>query len=190
MRRRAARTALGLAAWLIALLSIAAGTGVLYLLRGAGALGGGPGVGQALGLQQLAGDAAQPLARVAFAFAGAGVAAGLAFALLTRLRALSGALIAAATCWLLGIGTGAAADAIAQNVRYWPRLAPQLGRQASWVTAGIVLVATFLTMRAARAFAAARSTGAAPAPRPGGEVQRESNAAATRAHARRATIAT
>lgn len=184
------RIARGLAAWVLALLSIACGTGVLYLLRGAGVLDLGPSVGHALGFQQLAGDAGQPLGRVLPAFAGAGVAAGLAFALLTRLRAESGALIAAGTCWLLGIGTGAAADAIAQNVRFWPRVAPQLGRQASWVSAGIVLVATFLTMQAARALLARRGAAGHPAqPRPG-EVQRESNLASTRTHSGRATIAT
>jgi len=184
----AARIARGLAAWVLALLSIAVGTGVLYLLRGAATLRTGPAVGYALGFQQLAGDAAQPLGRVALAFAGAGIAAGLAFALLTRLRAESGALIAAGTCWLLGIGTGAAADSIAQNVPFWPRLAPQLGREASWVTAGIVLFATYLAMRLARACTAHYGTAGHPARALPGEVQRESNVASTRAHARSATI--
>lgn len=189
MRGRIARAALGLAAWLVALAAIAGATGVLYLLRGAGALGAGPAVGHALGLQQLAGDAAQPLGRVALAFGGAGVAAGLALALLTRLRAESGALIAAATCWLVGVGTGAGADSIAQNVPFWPRVGPQLDRQASWVEAGIVLFSTFLVMRATRLVS---DRGEAPADQvaiPPAGVQRESNVAPTRAHRGRATIA-
>jgi len=188
MSATAARTARGFAAWLLVVLSIAAGTGVLYLLRGGDVLAAGPSVGDSLGFQQLAGDAAQPLARVALAFAGAGVAAGLAFALLTRLRAESGALIAAATCWLLGIGTGAAADSIAQNVPFWPRVAPQLGRQASWVTAGVVLFATYLAMRVARACLARDDATTHPARMLPGEVQRESNVASTRAHPGGATI--
>jgi len=183
-----ARVARGFAAWLLVVLSIAGGTGVLYLLRGGDVLAAGPPVGYSLGFQQLAGDAAQPLARVALAFAGAGVAAGLAFALLTRLRAESGALIAAATCWLLGIGTGAAADSIAQNVPFWPRVTPQLGRQASWVTAGIVLFATYLAMRVARACLARDGAARHPAQALPGEVQRESNVASTRAHPGGATI--
>lgn len=189
MRGGLARAGLGLAAWLVALLAIAAGSGVLYLLHGGRLLEAGPGVGYALGMQQLAGDATQPLARVVLAFAGAGVAAGLALALLTRLRADSGALIAAATCWLVGVGTGAGADAITQNVKFWPRVGAQLGRQASWVEAGIVLFASFLAMLAARAaFDRAGNAPPAVAAPPRG-VQRESNVASTRAHDRGATMA-
>lgn len=55
MRGRLARIGLGLAAWLVVLLAIAGGTGVLYLLRGGRLLEAGPGVGHVLGLQQLAG---------------------------------------------------------------------------------------------------------------------------------------
>ncbi len=185
MSPHAARLARGAVAWTAALLAIAGGTGVLYLLRGGGLLAAGPHVSGALSLQQLAGDAAQPLARVALAFGGAGLVAGIAVGALTRLSAEAGALIAATLCWLVEIAAGAGGDAIANSIRFWPRVAPQLDRQASWVAGGLVLFSAYLAIRGVRA---ALHPGPAAPPRVGLHAQPGPNLASTRRHVHGATI--
>src|SRR5205085_604507 len=79
---RLGRGALGVAVTVVA---TAAGVGWLYLLFQWGALDAGPHVSGALPLQQLAGNEAQPLLRVAVAWLPAGVAAGAALTALTRM---------------------------------------------------------------------------------------------------------
>jgi hypothetical protein len=132
--RRIVRGVLGVA---VAVVAVAGGVGWLYELRGAGVLGLGPHFGGALPLQQLAGDDAQPLLRMAAAWLPAGAVAGLALARLGRLPRpfLTTALIGAA----LLTSAGAASDAIATSVSLTGRLLPQLARPGLW--AALVLLA-------------------------------------------------
>ena len=67
-----------MAALLIVVAGLLAGTGWLYLLRGLGWLDVGPRVGDALPLLQLASADGQPLGRVLVAWAGAGALTGVA----------------------------------------------------------------------------------------------------------------
>ncbi len=178
MRPLAVRVTRRTVAWTAALLAIAGGTGVLYLLRTHGLLDTGPHVSGALALQQLAGDSAQPLARMAVAFGGAGLAAGIAVGALTRLSAEAAALIAAALCWLVEVAAGAGGDAIANSITLWPRVGPQLDRQAPWVAAGLVLFSTYLAVRGTRA-----ALRPGPVPSAALRSQPRPNVATTRPHA-------
>ena len=67
----------GLGAALLVLLSVFVGIGLLYAIRGLGWVGAGPPVPDSLPLLALAHHDAQPFARVALAWVGAGVAFGL-----------------------------------------------------------------------------------------------------------------
>jgi hypothetical protein len=69
---------------LLGLLAPVAGVGLLYLLRGAHIAGTGSHIRGALPLESLAGDDAQPLARVALAWLPVGLVTGALFAVFTR----------------------------------------------------------------------------------------------------------
>jgi uncharacterized membrane protein (Fun14 family) len=146
-----------LAGWLVAVLAVPAGIGVLYLERRLAVLDLGPRIPGALPLQQLAGGEDQPLLRLVVAWVGAGALAGLALGHATRARPLPAlALLGALSLGLL-LAAGAGADAVAVSDRVAPHLLPQLHRAATWVSTLLLLVGAGLSSRLAR-------RGQAPAP--------------------------
>lgn len=145
---RAGRAVAGAA---IALLTVLGGLGILYLLRQARAPAIGPLVAGALPLQQLAGDAAQPLASVVVAYTVAGAAAGLALSSLARMRAEAAVLVAAGLCWIVNLLGGAASDAVASSLPFGPQLLPQLAHAGLWASAACVLGGAALARRLATA---------------------------------------
>ena len=132
------------AAGLIALASLAAAIGVLYLLRGTGSLAIGPNIRGALPLQQLAGGEAQPLLRMAIAWVPAGLVAGLALASLTGLRRWARATSLAALAALGLLLAGAAADAIAISDPLGPHLIPQFARVGTWTAVVLFALGSLL----------------------------------------------
>ncbi len=128
------------AGWLLAVLTVPAGIGFLYLMRRSGALAVGPGVHGALPLQQLAGGETQPLARVVVAWLAAGLVAGASLARVSRVRVLPGLVGLALLGALLLLAAGAGADAVAISDNLGPHLAPQLGRPGTWVAVGLLVL--------------------------------------------------
>lgn len=146
-----ARLALAVLRWiaasLIALTALAAGIGVLYLIRSESLLTIGPRIPGALPLQQLAGGEAQPLLRMTIAWVPAGVIAGLAFGLLTGLGpGIRAASIAALSAIVL-LPAGAAADAIAITDPLGPHLLPQLTRMGTWIAVALFAAGSLLADR-------------------------------------------
>jgi hypothetical protein len=135
------------AAGLIALASLAAGIGALYLLRRVGLLAIGPPIRGALPLQQLAGGEAQPLLRMAIAWVPAGFVAGLALASLTGLRQWARTASLAAMAALVLLLAGAAADAIAITDPLGPHLLPQLARVGTWTAVVLFALGSLLVER-------------------------------------------
>lgn len=135
----------------LCLLATAAGLGWLWLLLHARAVATGPRLHEALALQRLAGDGAQPLARIALAWLPTGLALGLALAALrtgrTR-RARAG--LAFGTSLVLLMAAGAASDAVTANERLSVHLSSQPGRLSTWVAAGLLALGAALPGRAAR----------------------------------------
>ena len=122
----------------ICTLAVVAGIGWLYLVRATAALALGPRVAGALPLQQLAGQDAQPLLRVATAWLASGFAAGMMMARLTGLRRGAGTVLAAAVAAVLLVVAGAASDAVAVSEPVVQHLAPQLQRVGVWVESGLL----------------------------------------------------
>ena len=164
MTARGRRLAVGVGislAWtcigvILPLLALTAGTGLLYLLHVRGWLAVGPGIPDALSLEQLAGHASQPAVRMAFAWAGAGAAAG---ACLVTLRPRHFA--AALTVFAIGgavalVIAGAASDALTQNQPLARHVLPQLASAAPAFAWGAEVCAAALAGRAALARGAAR----------------------------------
>jgi hypothetical protein len=118
----------------------AAGVGWLYLLFQAGALAAGPRFAGALPLQQLAGNDAQPLARLAVAWLPAGLGAGAALAGLTGLGRAARAVVVAAIGSILLVAAGAVSDAVALNERVVPQLGHQLSRAGTWIAVGLLVI--------------------------------------------------
>jgi lysylphosphatidylglycerol synthetase-like protein (DUF2156 family) len=148
------------AASLAALLAAPSAIGLLYLLRDAHLLSAGTRLAGALPLQQLAGDAAQPLARIAVACVLAGLSAGVVLGLLTRARPLLVGLAGGALAWAVLVGTGAASDAIASALRVADRLGPQLHHGGLWaetIALAAGLLAGSWATRRARTCAAVRT---------------------------------
>jgi hypothetical protein len=129
----------------------AGGVGWLYLLFQAGALPAGPRVDGALPLQQLAGNDAQPLARLAVAWLPAGLGAGVALAGLTALGRPARSLVVAAIASILLVAAGAVSDAIALNDRVVPQLGHQLTRAGTWVAVGLLVIGSLPAGRWRRA---------------------------------------
>lgn len=136
-----------LVAGLIALASLAAAIGVLYLLRRVDLLAIGPNIRGALPLQQLAGGEAQPLLRMAIAWLPAGFVAGLALASLTGLRRWARTASLAAVAALVLLLAGAAADAIAITDPLGPHLLPQLARVGTWTAVVLFALGSLLVER-------------------------------------------
>jgi hypothetical protein len=114
MPRWAAATGGAVASVLAVLVGLLAGYGWLYLLRGLGWFSGGPGVGDALPLLQLAGFDRQPLARVVVAWLLAGLIAGVA---LLRVSPLHRVALVAPLSLLLLLLASQAAYAVARNLK-------------------------------------------------------------------------
>lgn len=123
--------------WLLALLAVLAGMGVLYLIRDESLLRAGPEVGRALPLEQLARQDAQPLGHMLIAWVPAGFAAGLALASRTRIRWVARTLSVTALAAVALLLSGALSDAIAVNDSLSPHLVPQLGRDGTWVAVAL-----------------------------------------------------
>jgi hypothetical protein len=103
-----------IAAVLIVLVGLLAGTGWLYVFRGLHWFGLGPRVGDSLPLLQLAGFDGQPLLRVAVAWLLAGGLAGVA---LIRVHPLRRSLFAGVLCLVVLLLASQGAYALARNVR-------------------------------------------------------------------------
>lgn len=112
--RWAAAAGGAIGAVLVVAASLLAGYGWLYLLRGLGWFSGGPAVGDALPLLQLAGFDRQPLVRVVVAWLLAGLIAGVALVRLGPLRRV--ALVAPLSLLLLLLASQAA-YAVARNLK-------------------------------------------------------------------------
>jgi hypothetical protein len=117
---------------------VLAGVGWLYLLRDSGALSGGPALAEALPLQRLAGNAAQPIGRIAVAWLPAGLVAGV---LLVRAgfarRMPRAALLFALTAALLML-LGGVSDAITESDPLGAFMSAQPGRAAIWTAAALL----------------------------------------------------
>ena len=122
----------------IVIVAVLAGIGWLYLLRDAGVLAGGPALAEALPLQRLAGDAAQPLGRIVVAWLPTGAVAG---ALLVRAgfarRGLRAALLFAGAAALLILLSGVS-DAITESDPLASHMGAQPGRVAIWTAAALL----------------------------------------------------
>ncbi len=104
-----------LAGLTILMLSLLAGYGWLYGLRGAGWLAAGPRVTNSLPLLQLAGSDGQPLLRIVVAWLFAGLIAGVA---LIRVRPVRRAAIALGVGLVLLLLAAQAAEAVTRNLRF------------------------------------------------------------------------
>jgi hypothetical protein len=133
----------------LALLSVCAGMGWLYLLRQAGVLDAGPKLAGALPLEQLARGDDQSLARVAVAFLPAGVAAGLGLAWATGWGLLARSLTVGGLGLVLLVVTGAVSDAVAVNETVFSKLAGQFSHAGLWVELGFLVIGSLLIGRRA-----------------------------------------
>jgi hypothetical protein len=140
------RMALGVS---VAGLAVVAGVGWLYLLRSSALFGAGPRLQGALPLQQLAGDDAQPLLRMAAAWLPAGAVGGLALSRLARVR--HPALVTAGVGAVLIVLSGAASDAVAQgSLSLWrSRLLPQLGHPGTLAAIALLAIGAALAAKLA-----------------------------------------
>lgn len=140
-RQRARAVALGAARGLGAVLVIVAitlaATGWLDLLRRSGLLRAGPFLHEALPLQRLAGNGAQPLVRVIAAWLPAGLAGGAVLYMLGLRSRLARAAVVFAGCALLLLALGALADAISESDPIGMHVSEQPGRVVIWVAAAL-----------------------------------------------------
>jgi sulfite exporter TauE/SafE len=147
---------------LVLLVTVAAGTGWLYLLRSWHVLGGGPHVPGALELERLAAADAQPLGRLVAAWLPAGLVAGLVLSVLVPARGTVLALAAGAGALVVLLVLGAASNAIENSEPIGRHLAEQPGRAGPWCAAVLVVIGAYLGARApgARRGPAARASSA------------------------------
>ena len=129
----------------MALVALVAGTGWLYLLRKWGLFSFGPRVSGSLELEKLASADAQPLARLVVAWVPAGLVLGRTLGTRTR------AVVAGLAVFALLILLGAVSDAVenSQSVGGW--LGDQFGRGGPWVASALVVMGTYLGVRAREA---------------------------------------
>lgn len=125
-------------------MAVVAGTGWLYLLRGVGPVAFGPDVAGALPLQQLAGDAAQPLAVLVLAWVPAGALAGAALARWTRLSRPARALAVSVVAAVMLFAAGAFSDAVAVSEPVVDELGPQAHRAGTWVAVALMALGSLL----------------------------------------------
>ncbi len=142
--RSARRRAVGLGALLLTVVAVAGGVGVLYLIRHVPWLAGPPTLSGALPLQQLAGEASQPLARLVVAWLPAGLVAGFALGTLSRLDRPGRAIAAGSVAAVMLVAAGAGADAVAISGPLAPHVLPQLGRTGTWAAVALFAIGTSL----------------------------------------------
>jgi hypothetical protein len=123
------------------MLSVLAGFGLLYGLRGLGWLATGPNIDDSLPLLQLAGFDGQPLARVAIAWLTAGLVLGV---LLIRVRPLPRGIAAGALGLLLLLFASEAAFALARNLRLSGVLNDRVPGAGAWVEGLLFAVGVLL----------------------------------------------
>jgi hypothetical protein len=128
----------GLALAATVIVVVLAGTGWLYLLRDSGALSGGPSLAEALPLQRLAGDAAQPLGRIVVAWLPAGLVAGVLLARAGFARRLPRAALVLAAAAALLMLLGGVSDAITESDPLTAFMGAQPGRAAIWTAAALL----------------------------------------------------
>ena len=120
------------AAALLVLVSVFAGIGLLYAIRGLGWVAAGPPVPDSLPLLRLAHHDAQPFARVALAW----VAAGVAFGLLTRwIAPRRRALVALLPALILLVLASDASFAVTENLRLSSVLSARVPPSGAWLEA-------------------------------------------------------
>jgi len=128
----------------VALATVIAGIGWLYLLSRAHGLTVGPRLPDALPLQRLAGGAGQPVLRVAAAWLAAGLVAGVLLrAAGVRSRGARGVTVLLLVGALL-VALGMAADAVTASEPLGRHLAPQLHRTATALAAVLAALAAAL----------------------------------------------
>lgn len=138
------RTLRALLAAVIVVVSVAAGVGWLYLLRGTGALDAGPRLHEALPLERLAGHDTQPMLRLVAAWLPAGVCCGIALGAATRLGAVGRALVAGAGGFIVIVLSAASSDAVTESQKVAPHLSIQPHRLATWVAATCLALGAFI----------------------------------------------
>ena len=144
-RRHAARSiGRAIATPVVALAVALAGTGWLYALRHAGALGLGPTLPMALPLQRLAGGAGQPVVRLVVAWLPSGLLGGLLLVAMGFRRRIPRAAILFSLTLIMLLAAGAASDAVTASealAAHW-RAQPQ--RLAVWLAAACVAMGAAL----------------------------------------------
>jgi hypothetical protein len=138
------------AGWVVAVVAVCAGVGWLYLLRDSAVLDAGPYVKGALPLEELASAGAQPLLRMALAWLPAGIAAGVALGVLTRMRpAWVGVACTALGFVILGVTT-TGSEALIHNERVSNHIGGALGRPGLWTAVALIAVGSFVGALLAR----------------------------------------
>ena len=126
-----------------ALLALCGGIGWLYLLRHTTTLDAGPKLRGALPLEELAGEGAQPLLRMAVAWLPAGFVAGLALSLTVKRRWLI-VLTTSLLAFVLIFSTTAGSEAASHNLRFVAHLVPTLQHPGVWVAVGLIAIGALL----------------------------------------------
>jgi hypothetical protein len=148
-----------LGAVLVCVLVVAGGVGWLDVLGGVALLDAGPPVPGALPLQRLAGNDAQPLARVLVAWIGAGLVLGAVLAAAGRLGRLARAAGAALIGGVTLVALGALQDAVTTSEPLLGHVLPQLAREGLWVAVAVLAACALIPAPSAvRAAAGADAT--------------------------------
>jgi hypothetical protein len=162
-RRTAWRALRATVAWLLVVLSVAAGLGWLYLLSKLHAFDFGPRQSGALPLEELASQGSQPLGRMVVAWLPAGAAATLALTWVARVSTawapVGVALVAAPTLYL----TTAGSEALTHNEPFGDHLGPALEQSGLWSALVLIVLGSLLAAAAARVGRRGRGTAASGA---------------------------
>jgi hypothetical protein len=150
---------------LASVLIVAGGVGWLNVLGGVTLLDVGPLVPGALPLQRLAGNEAQPLARVLVAWIGAGLVMGAVLAAGGRTGRRRRATSAALTGGMTLVALGALQDAITTSESLPAHVLPQFTREGLWVAVTVLAACALIPAPPAGTAAA----GAGATRRPGDE---------------------
>jgi hypothetical protein len=140
----------GVIAWILVVVAVAAGVGWLYVLRGLDVLSHGPGLPDALPLQQLSAHSSQPLLRVAVAWIPAGILAGLVLAWVGRIRLVPRTLGLAVLAELVLLSNATISGALAQNDNVTAHLGPALRHSGVWGASVCIVIGSLLVAPAAR----------------------------------------
>ena len=141
---------MALLGWVLCVLAVCAGLGWLYLLRDTSVLAAGPAMTGALPLQELAGNAAQPLLRVIAAWVPAGFAAGLALGLCTRMRPAAIAAGSGIAAFVILYPSTAASESVEHNERLSRHLGPALHHTGLWAAVALMVIGSLLAAHVAR----------------------------------------